>query len=59
MTQLAGVAERVLQNNHFPLVMRFLNKYEITDHEESAKLYFFFGLLDHGGLKFDRVPEGA
>jgi hypothetical protein len=56
MGELAAIAHRVLKNGHYPLVMRFLDKYEITDYEECAQLYFFFGLLDHAGLSFDRVP---
>ena len=56
MKQLALVAERVLKNDHYPEVMKFLDKYEMTDYDESAQLYFFFLLLDHGGMKFDRLP---
>lgn len=55
MSHLAAVAERALRNDHFPLVNKFLDKHEMTDYDECAKLYFFFGLLDHAGLKFDRV----
>jgi len=57
MSQLAAVAERVLKNDHFPLANKFLDKYEMTAYDECAQLYFFFGLLDYGGLKFDRVPD--
>ena len=53
MNKLAQVAERVLRGNHYPLVNLFLDEYQMTKHEECARLYFFFGLLDHGGLKFD------
>jgi len=56
MAQLADIAERVLKNDHYPLVTRFLRMYEITAFDECAQLYFFFGVLDHGDLKFDRVP---
>ena len=57
MKQLGEIAERVLKNDHYPLVMKFLDKYKMTDYDECAKLYFFFGVLDHGGFKFDRVPD--
>ena len=56
MEYLATVARVVLENDHFPLVMRFLSQYRMVDYDECAQLYFFFGLLDHGGLTFDRVP---
>jgi hypothetical protein len=56
MAQLAVIAERVLKNDHYPIVNKFLDKHQMTDYDECAKLYFFFGLLDHGGLMFDRVP---
>jgi hypothetical protein len=54
--ELGRIADRVLKNNDYPKVLRFLAKNEITDHVESAKLYFFFGLLDYSGLKFDKAP---
>jgi hypothetical protein len=57
MLELADIAERVLTNDHYPVILKFLDKYQITDYAECAKLYFFFGLLDYGGLTFDRVPE--
>lgn len=50
---LGTIADRVLQNGHFPEVMRFLDEYQMTEYDECAQLYFFFGLLDHGGFKFD------
>ena len=52
MDALAIIAQMVLENGHCPLVMHFLKEYQITDFDECAQLYFFFGLLDHGGLKF-------
>jgi hypothetical protein len=48
------IAKRVLKNNHYPVVLKFLKKYEMTEHEECAKLYFFFGVLDYADLQFDR-----
>jgi hypothetical protein len=56
--ELRRIAERVLANDHYPMVNKFLDAYPITDHDESAKLYFLFGALDYSGLQFDRVPEG-
>ncbi|MBM4068291.1 MAG: hypothetical protein FJ271_05025 [Planctomycetes bacterium] len=53
LNHLAHIAERVLTNDHYPMVNQFLDKYEINDHDECTKLYFFFGLLDHAGLSFD------
>lgn len=53
MDYLANIARKVLENGHYPLVTKFLNEYQMTEFDECAQLYFFFGLLDHGGLKFD------
>jgi hypothetical protein len=52
--KLALIAKRVLKNNHYPVVLKFLNKYEMVEYEECAKLYFFFGVLDYADLQFDR-----
>ncbi len=49
---LEVIAQKVFENGHFPLVMQFLKEYQMTEFDECAQLYFFFGLLDHGGLKF-------
>ena len=51
---LSTIARRVLENDHYPIVIQFLDKYPMTKFDESAQLYFFFGLLDHSGLNFDR-----
>jgi hypothetical protein len=56
LEELAGLAKRVLLHGHYSLVNKFLDRFEITDYKESAMLYFFFGLLDHAGLQFDRAP---
>jgi hypothetical protein len=53
MDYLAVIARKVFENDHYPLVTKFLNEYQMTEFDECAQLYFFFGLLDHGGLKFD------
>ena len=53
MDHLAIIARKVLENDHYPLVTEFLDEYQMTEFDECAQLYFFFGLLDHGGLKFD------
>jgi hypothetical protein len=45
MEELAIIAERVLVNDHYQEVNCFLDQYSITDHEESANLYFLFGVL--------------
>lgn len=57
MDNLAMIAERVLKNDHYPQVLTFLRTHQMTDYDECAQLYFFFGVLDHADLKFDRVPE--
>lgn len=54
--ELAVVAESVMRSDHYPAVVQFLGAYPITEYEECAKLYFFFGILDHGGLQFDGAP---
>jgi hypothetical protein len=55
--QLAQIAALVLNGDKFPRVMEFLKQYPLNEYDECAQLYFFFGLLDHGGFKFDRVIE--
>lgn len=55
---LRTVADVVLQQGHFSQVMRFLDEFPITAHDECAQLYFFFGLLDHGGFAFERAAGG-
>lgn len=57
MEYLEKIANLVKQNDHFPQVMRFLDEYSMHTYDECAQLYFFFGLLDHGGFKFDQVSE--
>lgn len=57
LDELAAVAERVRLNEHYPEVSRFLDEYPITDHEQSACLYFLFGVLDHADLTFESDVE--
>jgi len=52
LEELARVAERIRLNDHNDLVTVFLDKYPITDHAESAKLYFLFGVMDDARLQF-------
>ncbi|MCU0719431.1 MAG: hypothetical protein MUC83_06990 [Pirellula sp.] len=54
---LAQIAAQVLEEDKFPRVMEFLKKYPLNEYDECAQLYFFFGLLDYGGFKFDRVID--
>ena len=56
MDELRRIADRVLTNDHYPVVTKFLDVHSISEHPESAKLYFLFGALDSTGLQFDRVP---
>ncbi|MDX1964820.1 MAG: hypothetical protein SFX18_16845 [Pirellulales bacterium] len=51
----AVIAERVLWNNHYDLVNQFLDEFCMSQYPECAKLYFYFGLLDHADLKFDSM----
>ncbi|KAA1257107.1 hypothetical protein LF1_55070 [Rubripirellula obstinata] len=53
MAELATIAERVQNNDHYADVNKFLDLYPITDHSECSCLYFLFGVLDHAGLNFD------
>jgi len=53
----AQIAAQVLKEDKFPRVMEFLREYPLNEYDECAQLYFFFGLLDHGGFKFDRVID--
>ena len=50
MAQLAEVAERYRANDHATLLGKFLDQYPITDHDESARLYFLFGVIDAAGI---------
>ena len=55
--ELALIADQVLLYGHYRRVGEFLKQYPITEYDECAKLYFFFGLLDHAGLKFERTQD--
>lgn len=57
MEELAMTAERVLANNHYPEVNRFLDRYDLTVYREAANLYFLFGVLDYADLHFDHAPQ--
>ncbi|QDS91593.1 hypothetical protein FF011L_03230 [Roseimaritima multifibrata] len=57
MEELAAVAERVRINDHYPDVNRFLDKHPITDHEQTACLYFLFLVLDYADLSFEPPIE--
>lgn len=50
LNALASIAERVRLEDHDDLIGRFLDEYPITDYEESANLYFLFGLIDAAGV---------
>jgi len=51
--ELARLADKVRLNNHYPRVNEWLEAHKITEHEEAARLYFLFGLMDAAGLQFD------
>ncbi|MEM7456345.1 MAG: hypothetical protein AAF456_18510 [Planctomycetota bacterium] len=57
MEELAAVARRVKSNDHYPEVNRFLDEYPITEHKQSACLYFLFGVLDFAELSFEPPAE--
>lgn len=50
MEQLARVSEQMVLNKHRDSIDLFLDHYPITDHEESANLYFLLHLLDAAGF---------
>jgi hypothetical protein len=55
LEELACVAERYRLSEDHDLVGEFLDKYPITDHAESANLYFLFAVMDEAGLQIS--PE--
>ena len=57
MAELSSIADRVRDNDHYPAVNRFLDKYPITDHEQAVCLYFLFGVMDHADLTFEPPVE--
>lgn len=46
---LAALAERIRTSEHAEPAMRFIDKYSMTEFEESARLYFLLCLLDTAG----------
>lgn len=52
-SELRGVADHARQGGHFKTVNKFLDRYEITEYQEAACLYFLFLVLDYAGLEFD------
>jgi hypothetical protein len=56
VSELSKIAAHVLARDDYPLVLGFLDEHPFPEHPESAMLYFFFGALDHAGLKFERLP---
>jgi hypothetical protein len=50
MEELASVAERYRLSEHHDHVADFFDAYPITEHAESAKLYWLFGLMGDAGL---------
>jgi len=50
--ELKMLADRVLENRDYSTVLQFLDEYSIEQHEESARLYFLFLVLDHAGFSF-------
>jgi hypothetical protein len=54
---LAVIARCVLVHDHYPEVGKFLERYPVSQHPESAKLYYFFAALDQAGLEFDELPN--
>ena len=54
MAELTAVAERYYLNDHEALLYEFLDHFPITEHEESARLYFLLGVFD--AVELD-IPE--
>jgi hypothetical protein len=52
LDQLSAAAEKCRLNSHFSLLNDWLDRHPITEHEEAARLYFLFGVMDHAGLDF-------
>jgi len=52
MDELASVAERFRLNGHSVAFNELLDRYPITEHEQSALLYFLFGVIDAAGIEF-------
>lgn len=53
MAELTSVGDRVHSEKHYPMILEFIKEYPITEHPDSACLYFLFGVLDYAGIKFD------
>jgi hypothetical protein len=52
LEELRRVAERLRAGDDNHLVSIFLDRYPITKYEESANLYFLFGVMDAAHLQF-------
>jgi len=52
MDELAAVAERFRLSGHSHEFDAFLDRFPITDHQQSAQLYFLFGVIDAAGFDF-------
>jgi hypothetical protein len=52
LEELASVAERFRLNRHSVAFDAFLDRYPITDHDQSALLCFLFGVIDAAGFDF-------
>ena len=53
---LTRIAERYELNQHDVEFQAFLDRYPITDHKQSAQLYFLFLVIDAAGIVVD-APE--
>lgn len=50
---LEELAGKVLKQNDYARVNKWLDQYPITDYQEAACLYFLFGILDTADFRFD------
>jgi hypothetical protein len=50
LEELASIAERYRLSDHHDLVADFFDKYPITKHADSAKLYWLFAIMHDAGL---------
>jgi hypothetical protein len=55
LNELAHVAEHYRLSEHHDLIGDFFDAYPITEHPESANLYWLFGIMGDAGLKLS--PE--
>jgi len=51
MDELRAIAARIRREGCRNRIDGFLDEYDMTEHEESACLYFLLGMIDAAGIK--------